>query len=253
MPLEPPLIAALVGAAVAYAALLRRAGPGSRLASAAIWRFGAALATLTVALSLPMEHAAERSLAAHMVQHQLLVLVAGPLLATSGAARLVRTVAGRALPSAPSSSSARAVAATGAAVLHLAVLLLWHVPAAYDAALTDPTIHQLEHVTMLGTAVLAWVALLTAAADERAVFGAVVGLALLAIGGAALGVVLLTAPVALYEWYGAAAGLDQQRVAGALMKVGALVVHAGGAIAVAARWFRRLDAAQPSGGVVSRS
>lgn len=239
--LDPTLLAGLGGAAVAYGALIRRAGGQVVVGRAAVWRFAAGLAVIGVALAPAIERAAERSIAAHMVQHQLLVLVAAPLLASGRALTLARRVTGRPLLPARAGAAERAVGAVAAAVLHLAVLLAWHVPAAYDAALASPSVHQAEHLTMLATGVLAWGAILAARRDDRAVLGSVLGLAVLAVGGAVLGVVLLASPVALYGWYGGA-GLDDQRVAGALMKVGALVVYAGAAIGVVAAWLRSLAA-----------
>ena len=41
-------------------------------------------------------------------------------------------------------------------VLMNGVFLLWHVPALYDAALSSPAVHDLEHLTFFLTALLFW-------------------------------------------------------------------------------------------------
>lgn len=247
MVLPPTLVVGLGGAALLYAALVRRsrARPAATTSPTApeIGRFAAGLLVLAVALSGPLDGAAARSLPWHMVQHQLIVLLAAPLLATSGAARIVRAAGGPS-SSPPGGPHVTAVLAAAAAGLHLAVMLAWHVPTAYDAALRSETIHHLEHVTLLATAVVAWSLIVRAVSDDRAMLGALVGLALLAVGGAVLGIVLLTAPVPLYASY-LTTPLDEQRVAGALMKVGALVVYVGTAITVTLRWLARLSADHP--------
>jgi putative membrane protein len=40
--------------------------------------------------------------------------------------------------------------------LHVLVLWLWHLPRAYDAAVADRLVHDLEHLAFFGTAVLFW-------------------------------------------------------------------------------------------------
>jgi cytochrome c oxidase assembly factor CtaG len=78
---------------------------------------------------------------------------------------------------------------------------------------------------------------------DAAVLAAVAALGVDALAGAGLGVVLLAAPVPLYDAYvpfGPAA-LDGQRLGGALMKVGTVAVHAGAAALIAASWLGRAE------------
>lgn len=248
------LLVPLLAVGTLYVQGLRRLSGEHRERIGWYIRAGAALVVLLFALGPVMEAHAQRSLAMHMVQHQLLLLVAAPLLVTSGigaALRAVRTdprtrVPVPAHPSVP--PGGLAVTAILAAAVHLAVVLAWHVPYLYELALQRGEIHHLEHLTMLGTAVLAWAVILRAADDERATPAAMAAFALLAIGGAGLGVVLLSSPQVLYETYATATGLGDQRAAGALMKVGALLAYAGSAVGISARWLRRLeDDQRPAG------
>ncbi|MFA9443923.1 cytochrome c oxidase assembly protein [Egicoccus sp. AB-alg6-2] len=243
---------ALVLAAVGLGALHLRgarhereaAGGGRHRGRDGAWMFPAGLVLVLLALSPAVEAAADRSFAWHMAQHQVLVLLAAPLLAASAPLRrlwLGASGGGRPLPVLRTDPGVPVLLAGAGA---MAVMLAWHVPAAYDAALGDQGVHVFEHATLLLSAVLLWAAVSRAAADDRRLGHAVVTLAGSAIVGAGLGVLLLTAPQPLYGWYaaGGSLALEQQRVGGALMKVGALLVYAGAAVGLTLRWLHRLEA-----------
>src|SRR5689334_9706405 len=70
---------------VLYAAgalrLWRQAGHGRGVAVAEAVAFTTGCAALALALSPPLDEWSERSLAAHMVQHELMMVVAAPLVA----------------------------------------------------------------------------------------------------------------------------------------------------------------------------
>lgn len=254
---EPTLLVGLGGLVAIYVRGWRRSSGGRARAV----RFALAVIVLLVALGPAIESRADRSLPFHMLQHQLLTLVVAPLLATSGlAGNLWHAIAPRDRPvsrrwdrrlglpgdrAVTMDPRIAVVAVLAAAALHLGVILLWHLPALYGAALANPGLHHLEHLTMLGTAVLFWMAVVTAAADDLAVPGAVAGLAMVAVGGTGLGLVMLGAPLPLYGWYGeSASALDQQRLAGALMKVTSLLTYAGAAAVIAVGWLQRLHGAE---------
>lgn len=241
MPVDPALLLAATGLAVLHG---RGASRRDEVSAAATWRFTGALLVLLIALGPGLERAAETSFAWHMVQHQLLTLVVAPLIASAAPVTALRAGAdraGRAGRDASSWSDDAGIRVLLAAAVSVATLLLWHLPPLYDAALTSPLLHRLEHGLLLGTALLAWGAVVVTARDDRAA-AAVLALAASAIVGAALGVVLLTAPTPLYAYAGPSALVDQQ-LGGALMKVGALLVHAGAAVWLGSRWLARLDAA----------
>lgn len=238
--------AALVLAAVGLTVVHRRgvvARGGGRLPMHG-WGLAVGLAVVVAAVTPAVEAAADRSFAWHMAQHQLLLLVAAPLIATSAPLRSLWTgTTGR-----PWRGESRLGGPTGwvlpAALLAVVTLLAWHVPSFYDLAMAQSSIHVFEHATLLGSAVALWATVLQAAGGRRRLGVAVVALAGTAIIGAALGVILLTAPRPLYAAYaaGGAVALEQQQVGGALMKVGALLVHAGAAVAITLRWLHRLEA-----------
>jgi hypothetical protein len=125
----------------------RRAGQPATIVR--LWRFLLGLATVMVAVAPAMEQLANRSFAGHMVQHLLLTLVAAPLMGTA------RPVATRWRGSGAAPRPARVVAAPTAVLvllagtLHLATMLLWHLPPLYDAAVASAPLHRVEHAILL--------------------------------------------------------------------------------------------------------
>jgi cytochrome c oxidase assembly factor CtaG len=102
------------------------------------------------------------------------------------------------------------------------VLWGWHVPAAYDAALSDRLTHDVEHLTFFLAAVLFWWPLARPAPRVRPAAPyprRVVYLVLGAFQTGALGLLLTLAPAVLYRSDAAAglAPLDDQARGGVVM------------------------------------
>jgi cytochrome c oxidase assembly factor CtaG len=146
---------------------LRRA-PRTRGAAPA-WRLAAylaGLASVVLALCSPLELLSELSFTAHMVQHQLLLMTAPPLLLLAEPFPMVLW----GLPPRPRRRVGALVARPGpvrsvlrtltwmpvAGGLYTLTLWGWHYPLAYEAALRFPVLHDVEHLTFFGTAVLFW-------------------------------------------------------------------------------------------------
>jgi cytochrome c oxidase assembly factor CtaG len=245
--------------AFAYATGLRALWGNARSARlvgvAPALAFSLALLVLLVALASPLEGAATRELPVHMVQHLLLLAVAAPLLAVSEPV----TVMLRAVPIRARRHLAYAVRRVtrwqtsprgwlgwmvASFALSTAALLVWHVPAVYDAAVRHPVVHVLEHASFLATATVFWWMALGATRRSRR------GLGVLAVFAAtlpatALGILMTLARTPWYGAYGrGAAALRDQQVAGALMwgfGGSALVV---GAAALFASWLASMDRAE---------
>jgi cytochrome c oxidase assembly factor CtaG len=214
------------------------------------------LTAMAVAL-LALHEAAHESFAAHMVQHLLLIAVGVPalLLADPLPAALwslpasARRVARNALGTrAPLRRTWRVLTRMPLAwTLHAAALWLWHVPAAYDAALASGLLHDAEHLVFAGTATLFWWPVIDPAPRSGAaapIGWRIVYLVLGAFQSAALGVFLVAAPRPLYA-YGA---LDDQALGGVLMwGVGGAVDMA----AVLVLVYRFLAAGERGAGVAS--
>src|SRR5690606_3995771 len=120
---------------------------------------------LFLALATPLDPLGGSLFSAHMVQHELLMLLAAPLLVLG--APMVAFL--WALPRAwrrPLGRWARrrSVRAAWHAIphplvawgLHAAAIWIWHAPRLYEATLTSDLIHALQHLSFFGTALLFW-------------------------------------------------------------------------------------------------
>lgn len=163
------LIALLAVSAIGYgwgiAKLWRKAGVGRGIRAAEVARFAAGWTALATALLSPIDALAERSFAVHMVQHEMLMVVAAPLLVVSRPLeawvwafqpRTRSTLA--AAFSAPHVAYAwrRLTAPASAWALHALALWVWHVPALFMAALANDALHVLQHSCFFASALVFW-------------------------------------------------------------------------------------------------
>jgi len=227
-----PVVAAAVAAALFGHAFVRlRARGRTDLAGwdrAAL--FAAGLAVALAALVSPLDRIAEHDLlSAHMLQHVLLgdlapalliVAVRGPLLFFLLPAPVLGPIARSATLRALLATLTRPPVAFGLWALNLAV---WHVPAAYDAALTRPWLHDLEHTCWFLAGVLVWTLLVDPAGHGRLSTGGRLALAVaLFAAGQVLTDVLVFSFTPLYPAYDGAEGISavrDEQLAGLAMMV----------------------------------
>ncbi len=83
-----------------------------------------------------------------------------------------------------------------AAVFYVATMVLWHVPALYDAALEHPALHVLEHVMFAIAGALYWWHLLSPIPSRHRLtgMGPVLYMVVTKIGVGLLGIVITFAP-----------------------------------------------------------
>jgi cytochrome c oxidase assembly factor CtaG len=241
MLVQPPVIGVALAAFLYW--LGGRGGPhGRRERAERRWRtplFVAGLLTILVAVSPPVDRLSDSLFSMHMVQHVLLIEVAAPLVVLGKPwSRLWRPVP---LPvrRAVAGGLASAVWATPlrwvgrclaipviAFVLMNGVFVLWHAPALYDAALSHPALHELEHAAFFFTALLFWAHLLGDGPFRARLtlpWRATYAVGAMVVGWA-LAVVIATAPSPLYAHYahlstrpgGLSALADQQLAAGVM-------------------------------------
>lgn len=148
--------------------------------------FLAGVAIVLVGLLSPLDAIAEEYLqAAHMLQHVLvadlgialaLVAVRGPLSMFFLPRDLLAPLARAGWLRATLSFLLRP---TVAVPLWLAVLVAWHVPALYEAALEQPLVHRLEHFSFVVVGLLVWTLIVDPAGHGRLTVNGRIGLAVM--------------------------------------------------------------------------
>jgi cytochrome c oxidase assembly factor CtaG len=179
-------------------------------------------AAVAIALLSPLEAASHRTLTAHMVQHVILIAVAAPALAL-------------ALPTIRLRDTRWYCYVTVALVVQTAIVLAWHAPVAFDAALDHDPLHALEHLSMLTSAAAFWW-LLARARPLRGESVIALFLSTLPMTVLGLGLMLSTTP-----WYSHYEEVADQQVAGAVMWAvggGVAVVQA---VALFAVWLASVE------------
>jgi putative membrane protein len=259
---EAWLVALLALSAVGYAVGLRRlwgnAGRGRGVMTWQAWSFWGGWLTLVVALVSPLDSLGGVLFSAHMGQHELLMVVAAPLLVLG---RPLATWAW-ALPPAQRRSFGRFFASRGwsgfwgaltdplgAFALHAIALWAWHIPFAFDAALRNEGWHILQHFSFLGTALFFWWSVL--GHDPRGRYGpghSIAWLFATMMHTSALGALLSLAPSVWYEPYvatSAALGVDpviDQQLGGLIMWVPAALAYVIAALWVIGQMLTRVRA-----------
>jgi putative membrane protein len=220
--------------------------------------FLAGLAVVAVALSPPLDAAADRRLSAHMVQHLLLMLAAAPLLVAArpgewlleGLPVGARARIGRTLHRS-SWRTARRVATHPVVVITAAVggFWVWHLPRLYQAALANPFVHMLEHGTFVVGSFLFWTIVLDPGPRRRLGLGATCGFvfaAMLVNIWLAAGLAFATTPLySAYAGRDAAAALSDQQMAGVVMWLPADLVYFVTLLSLLRRILTDLDARLP--------
>jgi cytochrome c oxidase assembly factor CtaG len=243
---DPPVVLALVFAVLYWWSNRRTVAPARtrKERRRRHFYFYAGIVVVLVALASPLDALSERLFWAHMTQHVLLLVVAPPLIVLARPwVRLWRVLPlparqsfGRSLARGHLSPLRRLGAWLGAPlptfVLFCGVVLVWHIPALFDATLESEALHAVEHTLFFATALMFWKqaidspplhAPLSDPWRMAYVVGAMVAMWLLAI-------VLALEPHALYAPYvheatrpgGLSALADQQMAAGVMWVPGSI-------------------------------
>jgi len=207
---EAFLALAIVTGAVLYArgvgALWRSAGRarGIHVRDATCFILG--WIALAAALLSPIDELADRSFALHMIQHELLMVVAAPLIvlgrpleawAWSVPPALTRGVASLRRTSPAHGLWWLLTAPASAWLVHAIALWAWHVPLLFKAALTSLPLHVLQHTCFFASALGFWWAV--GGGSRRVPAGsAIAALFITMLHTSALGALLTFAPSAWY-------------------------------------------------------
>lgn len=210
--------------------------------------------TLAVALASPLDPMGEVLFWAHMVQHELMMLIAAPLLVASRpSSALLR---GLPMPVARGFGSVTRASATQglwwfivspsiAWTIHTIGLWGWHLPSLFEAGLTNTWIHALQHLSFLWIALIFWFSLMRS--DRRHSGGAVLYLFTTAVHASLLGALLTFAPEPWYAPYVTTApewglsALEDQQLGGLIMWMPAGIVFVVAGLMSLARTMRESD------------
>ena len=197
-------------------------GAGARQLAA----FAGSVLVILIALVSPLDALGENYLfSAHMAQHLLLGDIA-PLLMLLALSRVMMRPLTRRLQVVERALGPLAHPAS-ALILWLSVIYFWHIPALYDAALENPGVHALQHVSFFTAGVLVWWPLIQPVPMRNRLNGmwtfGYIGAAKL--GLASLGLYLTWSTSVAYTYYERVprvwglSAISDQNVGGAIMMV----------------------------------
>jgi putative membrane protein len=228
-----PLLLAITTYAAGTVRLWTRAGiaRGVTLPQAAAYLLG--WSSLAAALVSPLHEWGEHLFTAHMIEHEIVIAIAAPLLV------LARPAA--AFLWAFPQKQRRMIGQAMGRPLHGLALWGWHAPPLFDAAVADVLLHRLQHLSFFATGVIFWWAVLRRCDYGLAVWHLFVTMMHMTI----LSALIALSPRVLYNLQTAQAArfgltpLEDQQLAGVVMWVPAGTIYVGAALAFAAMWIKR--------------
>jgi putative membrane protein len=250
-----PLLLAAALYATGIGRLWRRAGTGRGIHAWQAGCYTAGWLILVLALVSPIHRWGTGLFAIHMIEHELVMAAAAPLLVLGrpgGAfAWVLPSGLRRGLPLLLRRSGLRTAwtALTRpltATVIQGIAIWVWHAPALFDTAVANVMLHRLQHVSFLVTGLLFWWALVR----RRNSGAAAAYVSATMLHTSILGAVIALAPQILYrlqteraaEW--GITPLEDQQLAGLIMWIPAGLVYAGTALFFFAAWVKRSGAAR---------
>ena len=245
-----PLAIALAVFLIGQARLARRSNVERRSS----WLFLGGWAILALSLTSPLHEGGESSFTLHMIEHELILLLATLLFAASDAGgSLAGGLPGRIRRSLGGSWKRpltalwrRLTEPVTATVIQAIVLWAGHAPALFNRALDSDGWHIAQHLSFVAASLLFWVAMLN---PRRG--GYLLSAACLFVTSLIEGLLGALMSLSLSPWYSAYAamgisgiGLDpasDQQLAGLVMWIPGGLVHGAAAMGLLYRWISRED------------
>jgi putative membrane protein len=231
--LEPSIVIPLLVMALMYFVGWRRCcddRPNARWESVF---FVAGWLVLAAALLSPLHHLGEELFFAHMAQHEILMLLAAPLLVFSRMDQIIPW----ALPIAARKKllgffhSSVFQSSSIALVIHAIAIWGWHIPALYQASIRSEAVHAAQHLSFLLSAFWFWWALFYSMASKRAYGSAAAYVFVTGLHTSVLGAILTFSSHIWFPIYGSTAPqfglsvLQDQQLGGLLMWIPANLVY----------------------------
>jgi putative membrane protein len=223
------------------------------------WRhasFYAGWLTLALALVSPIHELGEKLFSAHMLQHEILILISAPFISAAHPGATVlwafapghrANLGGRVHAIERSTPVALLTRPLAAWLLEAAALWIWHIPVLYQATLTSDWIHATQHLSFFVTAVLFWSALYGVGRSAMSYGAATFYVFGTAVHCSALGALLTFSSVLWYPVYQQTtqawglAPLQDQQLGGVIMWVPSGIVFVVIGLALFAKWLRESD------------
>ena len=212
----------VVGAALLYGTGAWRRAQHRCIDRRAIACFTLGLLVIAAALLSPLHHLAEARLWAHMVQHELLMVVAAPLFVAARPLGMLAWIVPLRIP--------RPLCDPGVAfTVHALAIWLWHIPGLFEASAQTPALHMVQHASFFASALMFWESVL------RGPGRGVASLFATMMHTGALGALMALAGRSWYAGY----TLEDQQLAGLVMWVPAGLAYPIAAMLVVSRTLRR--------------
>lgn len=218
--------------------------------------FAAGWLTLVLALVSPLHPWGSVLFSAHMLQHELLMLVAAPLLVLGrplipflwAVPRTTsRELAAWARTPAWQTIWSFITAPFVAWLIHALALWSWHIPFLFQATLRNEAVHALQHASFLGSALLFWWAVIHGRQRAMGYGAAVLYMFTTALHSGLLGALLTFAGSVWYpfyatttEWWGLTP-LEDQQLGGLIMWIPAGAVYIVAGLILFAGWLRESE------------
>ena len=252
---EPFVIVALLTSAFLYARGYRamRARRRDRGRRWPVVCFISGWVVLAVALVSPLHALGGALFSAHMVQHELLMAVAAPLLVLGrplvpmlwALPMRWRRASGRFASVSWIRVPWRILTASAIAWLaHAIAIWAWHLPGPYQSSLNSELAHSSQHASFLLTALLFWWALIHGRGGRMGYGAAVLYVFGTALHTSILGALLTFSDVPWYPQYGRSTMqwgltvLEDQHLAGLIMWIPAAIAYVVAALWLLASWLR---------------
>jgi putative membrane protein len=217
--------------------------------------FASGWGVMAASLLTPLHALGSRSFTAHMIEHELLMLIAAPLIAWSRPIGVLlwalplrdrQTLGGLGQVRYFKSSWSLMAAPMTASLLQGVAMWSWHAPALFNAALVSEGWHAAQHLSFVFTALLFWWSMNVAAVRERRPGVAAFWLFFTSVHSGLLGALMTFAQSPWYPRYvelglsgmGGLTPLEDQQLAGIVMWIPGGMVHAAVALFYLGRWLR---------------
>jgi cytochrome c oxidase assembly factor CtaG len=208
---------------------------------------------LTLALVSPLHAGGERSFTLHMIEHELIMLVATLLLAASSSGGVMAWGLARPLRQSLSGSWKlplqslwkRLTEPVTATAIQAVIMWMWHAPSLFDRALESSAWHIAQHASFFLSSLIFWWAMLHPRGRGAGYGTSAACLFATSLIGGALGALMSFSASPWYSDY-AAMGMsgigldpvDDQRLAGLIMWIPGGLVHGVAAIALFYKWLK---------------